>query len=168
MTADELRAVLDTGDVDGCVALFASATERERRTVAKVAADQLKKLESPVPRGPGPPRIAILARRLAAAQSLNSPISLTYLRRAAQAAVLATASLTELKKLRQAAVLAEAEDVVIAVLRARRPTWVGEWAEAILTWSDMFNEGENWVFVRRLTQEGFCELPRSAARRMRC
>jgi hypothetical protein len=160
MTADELRAVLEAADVDGCIALFATATERERRAVAKVAAEQLKKLQPPVPRGLGSGRIATLARRLAAAQNPDSELPVTYLREAAQAAVLATATLTELKKLGHAAI--PPADVAVSILSSRRPPWIGEWAEVILSKSDMFDLAENWLFVRRLVQERFCERPRSA------
>jgi hypothetical protein len=159
VTAEDLQALLDAGDAEGCIRLFANASEAERRAVAKTAADQLAALTADSPDG--------LTYAPRAASDLNAEAIARWRVlqprrvRAGQVAVLATATSRELKKFGQRC-LPSAEDA-IAVLSARRPSWVGEWAEAILT-SARLDSGSAagvclWSLVRALIREGFCARP---------
>jgi hypothetical protein len=84
--------------------------------------------------------------------------------RAAQVAVLATASCGALKKFGERAL--PPPDDAFAVLAARRPPWLAEWAEAVLSWGGAdgwhFGMTDRWRLVRRLVRAGLCERPRSS------
>jgi Family of unknown function (DUF6493) len=161
MTSKDLEAVLDANDADGCIALFASSTEAERRALAKSAVARLKKVIAGVPREwtnhvfrnrehPAPkqhPEVTQHRRGL----------------RAAQIAVLASATIGEVSRFK-ARCMPPIDDAV-AVLLTRRPPWVGEWAEMILSWEGPTGDvdlGSHWVFIRRLVREGLCSRPRGS------
>ena len=67
------------------------------------------------------------------------------------AALLATATLSELKKLK---IWHHDENLVLALLRDRRPTWVAEW----VTWH-LERNPRCWPLVRRLMAEGWLARP---------
>jgi hypothetical protein len=162
MTSADLQAVLDAHDTPGCIALFATATEAERRAVAKVAAERLRAVTVDVP------------GQFTNLLSNSSDETLQWLfpkaslqrggLRAAQVAVLATATLGELKKLGERCF--PPVDDAIAVLQVRRPPWVGAWAEVILSWGGTghrsFSMADHWRFVRRLVRAGLCDRPRGS------
>src|SRR5262249_403568 len=84
--------------------------------------------------------------------------------RAAQVAVLATATCGSLKKLGERAL--PPSDDAFAVLADRRPPWLCEWADAVLSWggADRLRFGmiDRWRLIRRLVRAGLCERPRSS------
>lgn len=160
--AEDLQAILDAGDAEGCITLFANASEAERRAVAKTAGERLAALTADstdgltyVPRAGSDASAEAIARWL-----VLQPRRV----RAAKVAVLATATSRELKKFGQRC-LPSAEDA-IAVLSARRPPWAGEWMETILS-SARLDSGSIagvglWSLVRALIREGFCARPAGA------
>ncbi len=159
MTTAGLQALLDAHDAAGCIALFASADEAERRKLAKTAGDQLKKVSAGIP-GHLLSRLDIVpdaALQMAFPQVASHRGGI----RAAQVAVLATAPVGALKKLGPRG-LPPIDDAV-AVISARRPPWLGEWVEAVLSWGSptdpMFNLGARWRLVRRLVRAGLCPPP---------
>ena len=161
MRPEDLRAALDSHDAGACIAMLAKATEAERRAAAKTAAAQLRKSTAGVP-----------AELTFALSTLNDddlrslyPTAVLHRGglRAAQAAVLGTASLSELKKLGQRCV--PSPDDAVAVLAARRPPWIGDWAEIVLSWEGRHGAhalADYWRLVRRLIREGLCARPRSS------
>jgi hypothetical protein len=173
MTSEDLQKVLDAHDAEACIALFANANEAERRAVAKTAAARLKAVTSNSPRL-SLRRLSRLSeeerRRLSSLpeeelRMLVSPVPMPHGgRRAAQVAVLATATLAELKKHGQRCF--PPIDDAVAVLSTRRPPWVGDWAEEILSWratEHLFDDtADRWRYVRRLVREGLCPRPRGA------
>src|SRR5262249_60693899 len=96
MTSEALQAVLDARDAEGCIALFATATEPERRAVAKAAAARLRAATANVPG-----RLMNMLDYLSDKDlRIHFPAASSHRGglRAAQVAVLATATLGELKK----------------------------------------------------------------------
>ena len=153
MKPEDLQAVLEANDAEGCITLFARATEAERRAVAKTAAARLRAVTADVSAQLMPMIDAVpeaYIRQFCPSYAMNRGGL-----RVAQVAVLATATLRELKTF-AVRCLPPVEDSV-AVLSARRPPWVGEWVEAILAWQ---GSGQ-WPLVRRLIREGLCDRPRS-------
>lgn len=162
MTPADLQALLDANNTEGCVALLAGATEAERRKVASVAAARLRLVTAGIP-----------ARHVALLPAMSEDV-LKYFApgviehrgglRAAQVAVLATATWGALRKLGERAL--PSPDDAFAVLADRRPPWLGEWAEAVLSWSaadrNRFGSIDRWRIVRRLVRAGLCERPGSA------
>ncbi len=162
MTSADLQALLDAEDAEGCIVLFAKATEADRRKLAKTAAAQLKALMAE-----DPPSLTDEFHGWSDAQyNRLSPAGKAFRKRLrpAQVAVLATALPSELKKFGSQA-LPPIDDMV-AVLSARRPEWVGEWVEMILSWGQLgrwdYIMFDWWCVVRRLIREGLCARPRSA------
>jgi hypothetical protein len=160
MKPAELQAVLDANDVDACIALFATASEADRRAVAKGAAALLREIHSGVPL-----QVASILVNFSDEQIEGFYPGMAARRvglRVAQVAVLATATLGELKKFGERCF--PPIDDAVAVLSARRPPWVGEWAEAIISWggrnASWIGTAVRWPFVRRLVREGLCARPR--------
>lgn len=162
MTPADLQALLEANDAEGCIALFAGATEAERRKVASVAAARLRAVTAGVaarliPFLPAMPD-DLLKRAALAAAALRDGL------RPAQIAVLATASCGALRKFGERAF--PPPDDAFAVLADRRPPWLGEWAEAVLSWGGAerrhWGLGARWPLVRRLVRAGLCERPRSS------
>jgi Family of unknown function (DUF6493) len=161
MRPEDLKAALDSHDAGACIAMLATATEAERRAAAKTAAAQLRKSTAGVP-----------ATLTIALSALNDDVLRTLYPaaalhrgglRAAQAAVLGTASISELEKLGQRCF--PSPDDAVTVLAARRPPWVDDWAEIILSWEGRAGArelAEQWHLVRRLIREGICARPRSS------
>lgn len=162
MTPAELQTLLETNDAEGCIALFAGATEAERCKVASVAAARLRAVTAGVP-----------ARHIALLPAMPEDYlkrfatDVAVLRdglRPAQIAVLATASCGALRKFGERAL--PPLDDAFAVLADRRPPWLGEWAEAALSWGGTewwrSRMADRWRLVRRLVRAGLCERPRSA------
>lgn len=135
---DELRRVLDAGDVQACKSLLASMSETARRPFAKRASARLKEVLKGDFQETAPGRYEWV-----------SPFTDAQ-REAARIAVLATATLAELKRLEWDAVPRSRveEDGAIDFLREFRPAWLDEWAEALLEFSP-----ETWRFARRLVRE---------------
>jgi hypothetical protein len=159
MKSEHLDRLLEAGDAEGCIALFAEASEVERRAVAKRAAARLKGLsaESPdelVVTVPCPDGLPV---RVFTPWNLLQPPGF----RAARIAVLATASLPELKKIGAGCML-ESEDAV-AVLSVRRPPWIADWANHIITWyrveAHSYLTVHQWNLVRGLVRAGLCTRP---------
>jgi hypothetical protein len=163
VTPADLQALLDANDVKGCIALFSSATEAERRKVASVAATRLRAATA----GIAARHVAFLPTMSEDLLKLVSPgaVDLRGGLRAAQVAVLATASYGALKKFGERAL--PPPDDAFAVLADRRPPWLDEWAEAVLAWGgadawQQFGMPHRWRLVRRLVRAGLCERPRSS------
>ena len=165
MTPEALQKLLDAEDADGCITLLAGLTEPQRRKLAKTAAACLKLATSPVPDWLIVPATGELNRSPGASQLLRDEFPEAYLHRgktrAAQVAVIGTAIWTEIKRFGDRCF--PPIDDAVAVLRDRRPPWVGEWAEAILGWGQSPRSRRNladvWPFVRRLVLEGLCDRP---------
>jgi hypothetical protein len=161
MTSAELQAALEAHDTEHCITLFATATEAERRAMAKTAAARLRRLTTGVPS-----RFTqlLLVETLDKLLTPIFPASILSGRgglQAAQVAVLATATLQELKKFGERCL--PSNDNCVAVLTARRPSWVADWAKTILSWSDdprSLYRADHWRLVRRLVREGLCARPR--------
>jgi hypothetical protein len=139
------------------VAYFANATEKERASVAKRVVGRLKKLGGGIA-ARLIDRVGILAGEYEG-DSLRSVfphlgVQFRHIH-AAQVAALACAPFGELKKLRLRG-LAGGESAY-AVLAARRPPWINEWADFACETSTGF-----WSLVRRLVREGVCERPQGA------
>ena len=162
MTPDDLQALLDANDAEGCIALFAGATEAERRKVASVAAARLRAATG----GIAARHIALLPTMSEDLLKLAAPGAVAHRGglRSAQVAVLATATRRALKKFGECAL--PPPDDAFAVLADRRPPWLGEWAEAALSWGSTdrwrFGMADRWRLVRRLVRAGLCERPRSS------
>lgn len=123
----ELQQILEQDDLDACLRFFSQATEAERRALSGIA--------------------------LASVEVLDPYARLCSETRAWQVraiAVLASCSFTELKQ-RGWRWLPD-RDHVCAVLAARRPEWIDEFADALLDhgW---------WGLVRRMVREGLCRKP---------
>ncbi len=162
MTPAELQALLEANDTSGCIALFAGATETERKKVAPVAAARLRAVTA----GIGARLVGFLPTMSEDILKRIAPdtVSIRGGLRAAQVAVLATASCGALKKFGERA-LPPADDA-FAVLSDRRPPWLGEWADAVLSLGGAegwhFGITDHWRLVRRLVRAGLCERPRSS------
>jgi hypothetical protein len=150
VTPDELERILDEGNASGCIVFFANATEKQRKSLAKMAVGRLRSLTD-TPMAQVLRRSErfgdILANRLT--ELLGIP---THQLVAAQVAVLASASIAELKRLRLRAVPPPQE--AYEVLVSRRPPWLDDWAEFVCEISV-----ECWPAVRRLVREGICRRP---------
>lgn len=150
MLSTELERVLDKGDVEGCVALFAAVTEKERSSVAKIAVAGLRKVTGGI--------IGTVIDRLGTLTDHFDEPNLGQFGfapgrlMAAQVVVLACGSLTDLKKFGMRAIVRA--DEAYAVLTARCPPWIDEWAEFICDLSPAC-----WPLVRRLVREGRCQRP---------
>ncbi len=163
MKPADLQALLDAHDAEGCLAMFKTATEAERRALAKTAATRLRAVSLFQPFY----LLAQASRQTEEQLAAQFPLAAKERGglRAAQIAVLATATLTELRRF--GVDCYPTADDAVAVLSARRPPWVGEWADLILSWSGprlwLYNVGGRWRLVRRLVHEGLCERPRSSS-----
>ncbi len=138
MSLEELEKIIDSGDTEGCVALFALTSEADRKAVASYAIERLtresKNSFSMTPDG----------------QFLSNP----RLWVAALAAI-AACSLSQLKKAGRHAMLGTAPEVY-TILAARRPAWIDEWAELLLEANPF-----NWPLVRQLVRERICRPPQT-------
>jgi hypothetical protein len=134
MTQGDLKAILEAGDVEACVAYFELATEDERKAVAGLA------LESHAEQA-ATPMIAESPTRWRTNPLLG----------AAAAAVRASCSLSQLKKRGLNLTL---EDADFRVLEARKPDWITDYAG----WSLERNPAV-WPSVRRLERAGLCRRP---------
>ncbi len=159
MTSEALVALLDAGDAEGCLAFFAQASEVERRAIAKTARSRLHALTENssdvlVVTIPGPDGFLV---RVFAPWNLLQPAGF----RSARLAVLATATWPELKKIGAGCML-ESDDAV-AVLSTRRPQWVADWANHILSWYSAQDRSymsvHQWNLVRGLVRAGLCPRP---------
>ena len=160
MTSNALEKLLDAGDAEGCIAFFAEATEAERRAVAKTAGSRWNALtknseDEVVVTVPGPDGLPV---RVFAPWNLLQPAGF----RAARIAVLATASWPELKKIGAGCML-ESEDAV-SVLSTRRPPWIADWANHILSWhraqDHSYLNVHQWNLLRGLVRAGLCPRPK--------
>jgi hypothetical protein len=159
MTSEALKALLEAGDAEGCIAFFAEATEDDRRALAKTAGSHLSALtkNSPDELVVTEPRPDGLPVRVFGPWNRLQPAGF----RAARIAVLATATLVELKKIGAGCML-ESEDAV-AVLSARRPPWIADWANHILSWHRAQDRSylgvHKWNLLRGLARAGLCPRP---------
>jgi hypothetical protein len=129
--AGQLQAILDKADQAACLKFFDSATEEERRELAKTAIATYKHFRKH--------------------SKFEGPIFLWY-PKIAGIAVLATCTLTELKTLGQFAV-ADAEPA-FQILSTRRPPWLTEYAECLIR-----ENVHRWPLVRALVRRGLCDRP---------
>jgi hypothetical protein len=134
MTQGDLRAILEAGDVEACVAYFERATEDERKAVAALALEWHATQDATTMVADGPGR-----------WRLNPLLG------AAAAAVLASCSLSQLKKRRVNLTLSDTD---FRVLEARKPDWITEYAG----WS-LEQVPAIWPAVRRLERAGLCRRP---------
>lgn len=153
MTPEAVEAAIDAGDVDGCVALFADATEAQRAAVAKRAAARLRALTARPPRRLPPELEGASLEKVLHRFAPPDPELVS----AAQVAVLASASFRMLKRF-GAQALPDPEPAY-AVLAARRPPWIREWAGLALDQQDRRIGRRLWTAVRRLVREGLCARP---------
>jgi hypothetical protein len=137
MTRSKLEAAMAAGDADGCVELLAELTEPERRELAPTAIrsyrDAHREYWSPSHVNRSPP------------DPVRARLDGAFL------AMLGTATLSEIKKAPYGWD-ARAYDV----LTARRPAWLGEWCEWVLS-----ERGWAWDVVRRMVRERLCQRPAS-------
>jgi hypothetical protein len=134
MTRGDLKAILEAGDVDACLAYFERATEEERKAAAALALEWYSVQHANLMIAEGPNRWRI-----------------NPLYGAAKAAVLAACSLSQLKKRGRDLSL---DDVDFQILSARRPDWLTDYA----AWS-LERHPSVWRAVRRLERAGLCRRP---------
>jgi hypothetical protein len=137
LTAENLKAVLEKGDAEACLALCIKAGEAERKAVASLASDwitrQAKNLF--IETSPG---------------SFNSNPLLP----AAEVAALACCSLSQLKKLGWKGI--PDADKAYAILATRRPGWIDDWVASIC-----LETPHRWDLAHRLVRAGLCRRPDS-------
>jgi hypothetical protein len=134
MTRGDLKAILEAGDVDACLAYFERATEEERAAVASQALEWYKAQKA----------------NWMIADSPNSWRT-NPLIGAASTAVIAACSLSQIKK--EGITLGRA-DTDARVMEARRPAWLTDYA----AWS-LERLPAIWPAVRRLERAGLCRRP---------
>ena len=127
----ELQQILEQNDLDACLRFFSQATEAERRALSGTA---LAAMPTQFPH--------------------VSPFRESPWWQVRAIAVLASCSFAELKQ--RGWLWLPDWDHVCAVLAARRPDWIDEFAEALLDFSTGW-----WGHVRRLVREGLCRKPRT-------
>jgi Family of unknown function (DUF6493) len=134
MTRGDLKAILEAGDVEACIAYFEHATEQERKAVAAQALEwyALQDKNWYVADGPTSGRTNPLLG-------------------AADAAVLASCSLGQLKKRGRNLRMSDTD---FRVLAARKPDWITDYAG----WS-LEKLPAIWPAVRRLERAGLCRRP---------
>ncbi len=134
MTQGDLRAILEAGEVEACLAFFEHASETERRAVATLALEWYAVQDATPIIEAGP---------------------LTWkgnpLLPAAAAAVLASCTLSELKK---RGLNLTNGDVNFRILQSRKPDWITDFA----AWS-LERFPQIWSAVRRLERAGLCSPP---------
>jgi hypothetical protein len=141
MTWTELEGAIAAGDADGCVSRLANLTEPERRTMAEAALHAYRESH----------RESVA--NIVASRKETDRARTEARRTAAFLAMLGTATLSEIKK----APAAWGRDArAYDVLAARRPAWLEDWCEWILS-----QGGWAWNVVRRMVREGVCARPAS-------
>jgi hypothetical protein len=148
---DELDAALSRGDALACLAFFEPLAEPDR---ARYAARLIARFRALMPAIGSRliQRLTLIANSVPWNSLGIDPDRLC----AAQIAVLASASLSQLRKLGPP-VLPGAE-TACAVMAARRPPWLGQWAEFLCELSPA-----NWQLVRLLVRGGLCQAPQTDA-----
>jgi hypothetical protein len=136
MTQGDLKAILEDGNVEACLAYFERATEDERKAVAARALEWY-------------------AAQAATPMIAESPSCWRRnpLLDAAEAAVRASCSLSQLQK---RGVDLTLDDAGFRVLEARKPDWITEYAGSSLDRTPAV-----WPAVRRLERAGLCRRPDS-------
>ena len=134
MTQGDLKAILEAGDVDACLAYFEHATEDERKAVAQLTLDWYAKQHA----------------KLMIQESPNS-WRVNPLLGTAAIAVLASCSLAQIKK-RGWSLWPRQGD--LRVFEARKPPWLTEFAAWSLERNPMI-----WPSVRALERAGLCRRP---------
>jgi hypothetical protein len=137
VNAESLRALIDAGDHEGVVKLFATATEEERKGVAEQVLVRFK---------------AEVRHRFVQ----TAPGTLSYNKElsAAECAVLAACSFSQIKKL-GSKVIVRGKDL-LAIFSARRPAWLDDWAEVAIEANPL-----NWAVIRQFMRLGLCTRPQS-------
>ncbi|NLX96414.1 MAG: hypothetical protein GXY83_09580 [Rhodopirellula sp.] len=135
-TAEQLHALLETGNAQRCVDFFSDATERERGSLAKVAETWLRKI------GKNAFQETSAGRR-----------EQDELHPAAGVAALATCSFSTVKSLGWSVFPGEAH--FLRVLSDRRPKWLNEYVEALLD-----GDRPAWSTVRAMMKAGLCGKPK--------
>ena len=131
MTPEQLQQILEQNDPHACLRFFSQATEAQRQALSGIA--------------------------LAAMPAEGPYIGMFRESRWWQVraiAVLASCSFAELKQ--RGWPWLPGRDYVCAVLAARRPQWIDEFADALLDYS-----GGWWGLVRQMVREGLCRMPRT-------
>src|SRR5262245_30153387 len=134
MTQGDLKAILEAGDDEACVAYFETATEDERSAVAAQALDWYAKQ-----------RASLLIEDSGKSWQVNPLLSATAV------AVLATCSLAQIKK---SGLHLRNGELDFRVFEARRPGWLTEFAAWSLEKSPIV-----WPTVRKLERAGLCQRP---------
>jgi hypothetical protein len=137
LNAETLQAVLDKGDVNDCLALFAGRSEKERQAVANLAATLISKQAKEIMLQTGPGTF-----------SRNPKFDM------ARVAALACCSLAQLKKIGWRGI--PEDETAYQVLADRRPDWLEEWSKMALE-----IQPRNFSLVRRLVREELCSRPNS-------
>jgi hypothetical protein len=114
MTRGDLRAILDAGDIEACLAYFHDATEDERKAVATLALEWYEAQQA-AEKIAGSPRVWGSNPLLAAARL----------------AVCASCSLSQIKK---RGLNLTNGDVDLRMLQSRKPDWITEYAAWSLAW----------------------------------
>jgi hypothetical protein len=135
LTPESLDDVLQKGDEQACLALFEQATEKERQTVADVAARRLREASA---------QMFIETR--------PGTFERNSLLNAAEIAVLASCSLSQLKKFGWRAI--PEPEATYRVFSTRRPAWIDDWVTFALETTP-----RHFPLVRRLMRDGLCRRP---------
>lgn len=137
MTPEELETAVRAGDTARCAALLANAPESERRQAAPTARQCFVLVME----------CRVGARPLAEAGFPEDGKTFGRIWEAAGIALAGTATLAELKGLGWRAF--HLSEAACDTLAARRPEWLGGWAEWVLA-----ENPRSWGTVRRLVREG--------------
>ncbi len=137
LDAEHLKLLLEQGDIEKCVQFFAEASESERQSVAKVAEKWLREV----------------AKNVWVENHFES-VGTREQNNAGRVAVFATCSLTVIKQVGLLR-LNPIDSLVVRVLLDRRPKWIPDFAEFLL--SEQFIQ---WVPTRLLMRSGLCEKPK--------
>jgi hypothetical protein len=157
-TAEALEALLEKGDSQGIVELFAQAGEKERGRLAPLVRDRLSGHVNSI--APLPEFARVLLQSPMVAQYMGFKTSSAQIRQfaAARLAMFATGNLADLKKLS----LPPGDDGqrAIDIIIARRPKWLEKWALQLLHPRGRFSVGINhFPLVRGLVRAGLIAEP---------
>ena len=162
MTPEDLLRLIDAEDSEGCLTALAALTETQRRKLAKTAVASLKELTAGSM--PWMPRVLAGEANPFAMVAFPEIDTSGGKLRPARLAVLATATWPQVRSFGVRSIV-DPEDAV-AVFAARRPPWVSDWAEGVLTWGEsdrsVYDLVERWQLVRHLVCAGLCAAPTDA------
>lgn len=135
LDADELKRLLEQGDIEKCISFFAGASDVERQSVAKVAEKWFRDVT----------------------RDVESPTT-TWTQRGADrklagcVAVFAACSISTIKSFGWR--VRHIDEFIVRVLTDRRPKWLDDFAEYLLD-----DVSPTWRSVRVLMRAGLCSKP---------